>query len=129
MVMQGLARHVGVLAVWEVDPLDRADLEEQVERPEDRCPPDARAPGARFGGDVGRGEVAAAARGDQVGHRPAWPGQAISGTAERLHDAGGWSLGSHFGVDHAVMILGLNKCRPLRRMVAAGVLELRGCSG
>ena len=52
------AAHVGVLAARQVDPLDGAELGQDVERPEDRRAADPEVPDPRLVDEVGRREVA-----------------------------------------------------------------------
>ena len=41
-----LAGHIGVVASRQVDALEHVELREEIESPEDRCPPDAQVEGA-----------------------------------------------------------------------------------
>lgn len=86
VVMVGwLAADVRVLAGRQVEPLDDAQLEEQVERPKDRRPTDREVTLPCIGGEVGRGEVALAA-GDQLRNGTPRLGQPMAGTIERVDD-------------------------------------------
>jgi len=99
MVMMGrFAGDVGVLAGRQVEPLDEAEPREQVERSEDRRSPDARAPPAPVGDEVGRREVAVAAV-DERRYRAAGLRHAMTGPSERLDEEG--------LACHAVMILSI----------------------
>ena len=88
VVVGRLAADIGMLAGWQVEPLDGAELLEDLERPEDRRPADAELAGPRgLGDELGGGEVAVLV-GDQRGQRPARLGQAVAGTVERGDDRG-----------------------------------------
>ena len=69
VVMGGFAGDVGVFAGRQVEALDRPQLGQDVERPEDRRAADPQPAGAGVRDQVGRGEVAIAA-GDQVHDGP-----------------------------------------------------------
>jgi hypothetical protein len=58
MVMERLTDHVRMLAARQVDPLDRIELDEDVERAEDGCAAKPQAPGTSVGDQIGRREVA-----------------------------------------------------------------------
>jgi hypothetical protein len=83
-----LARHVCVVAVRQVEPLDGAELGEHVEGAEDRRPTDPQAPPARIGDEIGGGEVARVT-GDELGDRSSSVGQSIAGVIEDGADGNG----------------------------------------
>ena len=82
MVVVGrLAGDVGVLAGGQVEALDEAELEQHVERPEDRRPADAQVAGRGRLDQVGRREVARLV-GDERGDRPPRLGHAVLAALE-----------------------------------------------
>lgn len=81
VVVGRLAGDVGMITGRQVDPLDGPDRRESVDRAEDRRAPDVEAPRRGIVHQVGRREVPASS-GDDVGHGPTRPGQAIAGAAE-----------------------------------------------
>ena len=58
MMVRRLAADVGMLAGRQVQPFDGAELGEDLERPEDRRPPDAETPGSRRDDQLGGREMA-----------------------------------------------------------------------
>lgn len=100
VVMDGLARDIGVLAAGQVDALDRPQFGQDVECPEDRRATDAQAAHVRVGHEVSRSEVALAAL-DQVHHRTPRCGGAVAGPAQGCVDGGRDRV-------HFVMILSIN---------------------
>ena len=60
VVVCRLARDVGVLARRQVEALDGAQIDQDVECPEDRRPADPEPPSARIRDEVGRGEMTVA---------------------------------------------------------------------
>ena len=98
MVVDRLARNIGVLPGRQVEPLDDPELGEQVERPEDGGPTDAKLAGLGVRDEVGGREVARAL-GDELGHRPPGRSHPVTGVVER-----GQELAR---VGHAGMILSL----------------------
>lgn len=78
MMVGRLACDVRVIARRQVDPLDRPDAFEGLERPEDRRPSDRRPAPHPIVNEIGGREMALAA-GDEVGDRASRAGQAISG--------------------------------------------------
>jgi hypothetical protein len=99
VVVHGLARNVGVVAVRQVEPLDGVELGEYVEGAEDRRPTDPLAPPARIGDEIGGREMARTS-GDQVGDRSSSVGQSIAGVIEDGADGD--------GAGHGQMILSLS---------------------
>ena len=87
VVMRRLAADVGVLARWQVEPLDSAELREDLERPEDGRAPDAEVTAARVAHQL-RGREVARLLGDQHGQRAAWLGQPVAGAVEGGDDRG-----------------------------------------
>ena len=87
VVVDGLAGYVGMLTGRQVEALDRVEIGQDVERPEDRRATDAEPPLAGVRHEVGRREMPVA-RGDQVGDRAACLGQPVSGVVERGLDGG-----------------------------------------
>ena len=81
----GLAADEGMIAGREVEPLHDAKAREDVQRPEDRRPPQPESLGARPCHEIVRGEVAPLVR-DHAGQDPPRCGQAVAGTAEGLED-------------------------------------------
>lgn len=75
----------GVIAGREVETLDHAKAREDVQRPEDRRPPQPESLRARPRDEIVRGEVAALAR-DQAGNDPPRCGEAVAGTTEGGED-------------------------------------------
>ena len=88
VVMSWLARHVGVLATRQVDPLDGVQIGEQVEGPEDRRPPDPEATPSRVDHEVGCREVRSSS-GDQLRDRSPGIGRSIAGVVEGGADRNG----------------------------------------
>lgn len=68
---------VRMLAVRQIQPLDDAELDEQLERPEQGGTADREAPVAGCGGQVGGGEMTIVCR-DQVRQRKPRRGQAVT---------------------------------------------------
>jgi hypothetical protein len=89
---------VGMLAVRQVDALDEAAGEEEIQGPEDGRAPDADAAPSRIGDEVGRREVAVTPGLDEPEHRS--PG---SRGADRVGRRGGTRSG------HPRMILSINR--------------------
>ena len=81
VVVDRLAGNVGVLTGRQIEPLDRTQIGEQVEGPEDRGSPDAEPLHPGVDHEIRRREVAGLVR-DQPGHRPPWLGQAVTRTVE-----------------------------------------------
>ena len=90
MVGRGAA-HVGVLAAREVDALDRAELGQDVQGPEDRRAADPQAADPRLVDEIRRREVARLGA-DQARDREPRFGQSVAGTVERQ---GQWVDGIH----------------------------------
>ena len=85
MVVHRLALDVGMVAVGQVDPLDRVQLGEQLERPEDRGPAHVQPALAGIVDKVGSREVAVSA-GDQAGHHAARLGQPVARPVKHADD-------------------------------------------
>lgn len=98
VVMGGLAGDVRVLAGGEVDPLNDAQLGENVQCAEDRGAADTKSALARILREVGGGEVTRSRR-EQGGHGTPRTGQPIAGVRDSGDD---W-----LGITHAQMILSL----------------------
>ena len=81
VMIRWLARDVGVVTRWKVDPFDRADAFERVEGPENGRAADSRLAPSRVINKIGGGEMALAP-GDEVGNGAARPRQSISGPVE-----------------------------------------------
>ncbi len=75
MVVIRPAGDVSMLARGQVEPLEQAELHEQIERAEDGRPTDATASCVRVRQQIGRREVPGLA-GHQTGHHATWSGQA-----------------------------------------------------
>lgn len=87
VVMDGVAGDVRVVAARQVDPLDRSQLGQDVERPEDGGASDAEATVVCVVDEVGRREMAVPAR-DQVHDRTAGGRRSIAGATEGRVDRG-----------------------------------------
>ena len=74
-----------MIAARQIQPLDDAELDEQVQGAEQGRPADAEAPITRDRGQLGRREVPVMG-GDQVGERQARRGQPVAGVVERADD-------------------------------------------
>lgn len=87
VVVRRLTDDVGMLAGWQVQPLDGARFREDLERPEDRRPadPEALRPGASD--ELGGREMTLLIC-DQEGKRSARLRQAVAGAIERADDRG-----------------------------------------
>jgi hypothetical protein len=81
VVMGGFARHVGMLATGQVDPLDRLHLGEQVERPEDRRATDPETAPSGVGHEIRGGEMRGPGR-DQLRDRAPRIGRSVAGVVE-----------------------------------------------
>jgi hypothetical protein len=81
MMVGPAADHVRVVPRREVKPLDRAELLEDIEGPEDGCASDSHMLGARFADQVARREVPVVC-GDQRGEASAGLGQPVAGSVE-----------------------------------------------
>ena len=85
MMVGRRTRDIGVLAGRQIQALDDAQLDEELERAEQGCPADPEAPVAGGGGELEDREMAVMA-GDQVGDRKPRCGQAIAGGIESSND-------------------------------------------
>ena len=85
VVVGRLAADVGVLAGGQVEPLDRTELLQHLERAEDGRPADAEMLAARRFDQLGGGEVAVAVRDEGCDGAPR-SGQAVAGVVERRDD-------------------------------------------
>ena len=72
MMAARLAGDVGMVAIGQVDALDEARREEQVQGPEDRSPADLQPSPFRVDQQVGGAEVAATSIGDELQDRATW---------------------------------------------------------
>ena len=82
VVMGRTARHVGVLAGRQVDPLEGPASCEELDRAEDRRSADPQPPASRVGDQVGRRERPVAGL-DQLDQGAPGPGQPVTGRFER----------------------------------------------
>ncbi len=83
MVMVGrLAGDVGVIARRQVDPLNGPHGFQDLERSEDRCPPDPEVPGGCIVHQVRSGEVPRAGR-DEIGHCATRHRQSVASPIQR----------------------------------------------
>src|ERR1700690_4454437 len=73
VVVGGLAEHISVLAVGHVEAFDEAQVQEYLERPEDRRPTDRQAASPALAHELWGGEMAFVL-GHHRGHQPTWPG-------------------------------------------------------
>ena len=85
MVVNRLALDVGMVAAREVNPLNRIELGEQLECPEDRSAPDVETPFPGIVDEVCCCEMTASI-GDQPGHDPARLGESVAGSIQHIHD-------------------------------------------
>ena len=103
VVMRRLTGNVGVLAARQVDALDDAEVDQDVERPEHRRAADPHAQALGVRDEVGRREVGVAPP-DQLRHGASRPGQPVAGLLEGVDEGCGAVIGRH-----ARMILSRNK--------------------
>ena len=85
VVVRPLADDIGMLTRRQVEPFDRAERLEDLERAEDGGSTDAKTLRAGLGDEIGSGEVPVAA-GDQGGQRPSRLRQAVAGSIEGRDD-------------------------------------------
>ncbi len=91
VVMGRFASDVGVVAAWQIEPLDRAEAGEDVQGSEDRGAPDPEPLRARLGHQVGRGEMGRLI-GDQSSNGAPGLRQAVALAFERDEE--------RIGIDH-----------------------------
>ena len=82
VVVGGLAEHIGVLAVGHVQAFDQAQVQEHLERPEDRRPTDGQAASPALPHELWRGEMTFML-GHHRGHQPTWLGAQVPRAIER----------------------------------------------
>lgn len=88
MVMGRLASDIGVLPGREIQPLDGADVLQDLKRSEDRGSADTKPASSCRLDEAGGGEVAILIR-DEHGNRPARLCQTVAGAIESGHDGSG----------------------------------------
>jgi hypothetical protein len=85
VVLLGLARHVRVISVWQVEALERTELGEEFQVAEERCATDRQPASLRVGKKIGRREVTRPGR-DQVRHCLPRARDAIPAVGDGIND-------------------------------------------